>query len=211
MSQVESVQTFVTEVDRSGISAILAQGGPPNPDALRAVRFISGQNLSVELEGFVSEELVLVDGRMLNKSDSGSYNVLLGVEAAFSSEIGVGDSLELEGVSFNVVGLISGEVFQTNATILMSIDIAQAITETTGFDKVVITIDSIELVDDTMNFLRSEYGDEVIVQTASDQQGDRSINRYDWWQCRFRRHGCTLCIVARGWFHHGDHHQGESK
>ena len=29
MSQVESVQTFVTEVDRSGISAILAQGGPP--------------------------------------------------------------------------------------------------------------------------------------------------------------------------------------
>ena len=47
MSQVESVQTFVTEVDRSGISAILAQGGPPNPEALRAaVRFISGQNLS---------------------------------------------------------------------------------------------------------------------------------------------------------------------
>ncbi len=173
MSQVESVQTFVTEVDRSGISAILAQGGPPNPGALRAaVRFISGQNLSVELEGFVSEELVLVDGRMLNESDSGSYNVLLGVEAAFSSEIGVGDSLELEGVSLNVVGLISGEVFQTNATILMSIDIAQAITETTGFDKVVITIDSIELVDDTMNFLRSEYGDEVTVQTASDQQGD---------------------------------------
>ena len=173
MSQVESVQTFVTEVDRSGISAILAQGGPPNPEALRAaVRFISGQNLSAELEGFVSEELVLVDGRMLNESDSGSYNVLLGVEAAFSSEIGVGDSLELGGVSFNVVGLISGEVFQTNATILMSIDIAQAITETTGFDKVVITIDSIELVDDTMNFLRSEYGDEVTVQTASDQQGD---------------------------------------
>ena len=93
MSQVESVQTFVTEVDRSGISAILAQGGPPNPEALRAaVRFISGQNLSAELEGFVSEELVLVDGRMLNESDSGSYN--LGVEAAFS-EIGVGDSLEL--------------------------------------------------------------------------------------------------------------------
>nr|AIF06157.1 ABC-type antimicrobial peptide transport system, permease component (ABC.CD.P) [uncultured marine group II/III euryarchaeote KM3_190_A04] len=173
MSQVESVQTFVTEVDRSGISAILAQGGSPNPEALRAaVRFISGQNLSVELEGFVSEELVLVDGRMLNESDSGSYNVLLGVEAAFSSEIGVGDSLELEGVSLNVVGLISGEVFQTNATILMSIDIAQAITETTGFDKVVITIDSIELVDDTTNFLRSEYGDEVTVQTASDQQGD---------------------------------------
>ena len=80
MSQVESVQTFVTEVDRSGISAILAQGGPPNPEALRAaVRFISGQNLSAELEGFVSEELVLVDGRMLNESDSGSYNVLLGL------------------------------------------------------------------------------------------------------------------------------------
>ena len=66
--QVESVQTFVTEVDRSGISAILAQGGPPNPEALRAaVRFISGQNLSAELEGFVSEELVLVDGRILNE------------------------------------------------------------------------------------------------------------------------------------------------
>ena len=116
-----------------------------------AVRFILGQNLSAELEGFVSEELVLVDGRMLNESDSGSYTKL-GVEAAFSSEIGVGDSLELEGVSFNVVGLISGEVFQTNATILMSTNIAQAITETTGFDKEAITIDSIELVDDTMNF-----------------------------------------------------------
>ena len=55
MSQVESVQTFVNEVDRSRIGEVLAQGGPPNPDALRAaVRFISGQNLSVELEGFVS-------------------------------------------------------------------------------------------------------------------------------------------------------------
>ena len=173
MSQVESVQTFVNEVDRSRIGEVLAQGGPPNPDALRAaVRFISGQNLSVELEGFVSEELILVDGRMLNDSDSGSYNVLLGVDAAFSSEIGVGDSIELEGFLLNVVGLFSGEVFQTNATILMSIDIAQAITGTTGFDKVVITMESIELVDDAMNFLRAEYGDELTIQTASEQQGD---------------------------------------
>ena len=170
MSQVESVQTFVNEVDRSRIGEVLAQGGPPNPDALRAaVRFISGQNLSVELEGFVSEDLILVDGRMLNDSDSGSYNVLLGVDAAFSSEIGVGDSIELEGFLLNVVGLISGEVFQTNATILMSIDIAQAITGTTGFDKVVITMESIELVDDAMNFLRAEYVDELTIQTASEQ------------------------------------------
>ena len=66
MSQVESVQTFVTEVDRSGISAILAQGGHPiQRPYVQHVRFISGQNLSAELEGFVSEELVLVDGRML--------------------------------------------------------------------------------------------------------------------------------------------------
>ena len=173
MSQVESVQTFVNEVDRSRIGEVLAQGGPPNPDALRAaVRFISGQNLSVELEGFVSEDLILVDGRMLNDSDSGSYNVLLGVDAAFSSEIGVGDSIELEGFLLNVVGLISGEVFQTNATILMSIDIAQAITGTTGFDKVVITMESIELVDYAMIFLRAEYGDELTIQTASEQQGD---------------------------------------
>ena len=173
ISEVELVQTFVNEVDRSRIGEVLAQGGPPNPDALRAaVRFISGQNLSVELEGFVSEDLILVDGRMLNDSDSGSYNVLLGVDAAFSSEIGVGDSIELEGFLLNIVGLISGEVFQTNATILMSIDIAQAITGTTGFDKVVITMESIELVDDAMNFLRAEYGDELTIQTASEQQGD---------------------------------------
>jgi len=54
----------------------------------------------------------------------------------------------------------------------MSIDIAQAITGTTGFDKVVITMESIELVDDAMNFLRAEYGDQLTIQTASEQQGD---------------------------------------
>ena len=151
----------------------LAQGGPLNPEALRAaVRFISGQNLSSELEGFVSEELVLVNGRMLNDSDAGSNNVLLGVDSALANGILVGDSIQLNGISLNVVGLVSGDVFQTNATILMDVEMAQIITETSGFDKVVVTIESIELVDDVMNILQSEYGDELTIQTASEQEGD---------------------------------------
>ena len=181
ISAIESVQTFVTDIDRSGINDLLAQGGPLNPESIRAaVRFISGQNLSSELEGFVSEELVLVNGRMLNDSDAGSNNVLLGVDSALANGILVGDSIQLNGISLNVVGLVSGDVFQTNATILMSVEMAQIITETSGFDKVVVTIESIGLVDDVMNILQSEYGDELTIQTASEQEGDdiaQSIDR----------------------------------
>ena len=173
MSEVASVQTFVTDVDRSGITELLQQGGRPDPESLRAaVRFISGQNLSSELEGFASEELVLVDGRMPNISDYDSNNVLLGVDSALLTGIGVGDSIELNEKSLHVIGLISGEVFQTNATILMDVKLAQIITETSGYDRVVITIESIELVDDSMDRLRSEFGDELTIQTASEQEGD---------------------------------------
>ncbi|MEL0311709.1 MAG: FtsX-like permease family protein, partial [Candidatus Poseidoniales archaeon] len=142
-------------------------------------RFISGQNLSSELEGFVSEELVLVNGRMLNDSDTGSNNVLLGVDSALANGILVGDSIQLNGFSLNVVGLVSGDVFQTNATILMSVETAQIITDTSGFDKVVVTIESIELVDDVMNILKSEYGDELTIQTASEQEGDNIAQSID--------------------------------
>ena len=124
------------------------------------------------MEGFVSEELVLVNGRMLNDSDAGSNNVLLGVDSAVANGILVGDSIQLNGISLDVVGLVSGDVFQTNATILMDVEMAQIITETSGFDKVVVTIESIELVDDVMNILQSEYGDELTIQTASEQEGD---------------------------------------
>ena len=137
---------------------------------VQEVRFISGQTRVQNLKDLFQRNW---SWSMAGCSMSPILaHTTLGVEAAFLEKSVLVDSLELEGVSFNVVGLISGEVFQTNATALMSIDIAQAITETTGFDKVVITIDSIELVDDTMNFLCSEFGDEVTVQTASDQQGD---------------------------------------
>ena len=107
---------------------------------------------------------------MLNDSDAGSF-VLLGVDSALANGILVGDSIQLNGISLNVVGL-AGDVFQTNATILMSVEMAQIITETSGFDKVVVTIESIGLVDDVMNILQSEYGDELTIQTASEQEGD---------------------------------------
>ena len=80
---------------------------------------------------------------MLNDSDTGSNNVLLGVDSALANGILVGDSIQLNGFSLNVVGLVSGDVFQTNATILMSVETAQIITDTSGFDKVVVTIESI--------------------------------------------------------------------
>ena len=131
------------------------------------------------MEGFVSEELVLVNGRMLNDSDTGSNNVLLGVDSALANGILVGDSIQLNGFSLNVVGLVSGDVFQTNATILMSVETAQIITDTSGFDKVVVTIESIELVDDVMNILKSEYGDELTIQTASEQEGDNIAQSID--------------------------------
>lgn len=98
--------------------------------------------------------------------------MLLGVDSALLTGIGVGDSIELNEKSLHVIGLISGEVFQTNATILMDVKLAQIITETSGYDRVVITIESIELVDDSMDRLRSEFGDELTIQTASEQEGD---------------------------------------
>ena len=112
-------------------------------------------------------------------SDTGSNNVLLGVDSALASGILVGDSIQLNGFSLNVVGLVSGDVFQTNATILMSVETAQIITDTSGFDKVVVTIESIELVDDVMNILKSEYGDELTIQTASEQEGDNIAQSID--------------------------------
>ena len=55
---------------------------------------------------------------------------------------------------------------------LMDVKLAQIITETSGYDRVVITIEFIELVDDSMDRLRSEFGDELTIQTASEQEGD---------------------------------------
>ena len=84
ISAIESVQTFVTDIDRSELMSFLLAF---DPEALRAAVIISGQNLSSELEGFVSEELVLVNGRMLNGSDAGSNNVLLGVDSALARRL----------------------------------------------------------------------------------------------------------------------------
>ena len=61
----------------------------------------------------------------------------------------------------------------------MSVETAQIITDTSGFDKVVVTIESIELVDDVMNILKSEYGDELTIQTASEQEGDNIAQSID--------------------------------
>ena len=107
MSEVASVQTFVTDVDDRELQSSFSKGEDLIQSLCeqRSDSFLV-KNLSSELEGSASEELVLVDGRMLNISDYDSNNVLLGVDSALLTGIGVGDSIELNEKSLHVIGLI---------------------------------------------------------------------------------------------------------
>ena len=86
--------------------------------------------LKFGVEGFALEELVLVNGRMSMILIPVQTIALSGVDSASQVlEFAVGDSCSTEWF-FSQMGWllqVSGDVFQTNATILMSVETAQII------------------------------------------------------------------------------------
>ena len=74
------------------------------------------------LEGFTIEPL---DGRLLTPDDEGSRVVVLGVDLAREHDVVVGDTLEMRGVDFEVVGILQATLTAPDTTALVPLSAAQ--------------------------------------------------------------------------------------
>ncbi|MBI4986520.1 MAG: ABC transporter permease [Rhodocyclales bacterium] len=79
---------------------------------------------------YLWEHLKLLDGRW--PADRDEPAVLLGTLAAELLHKGVGDRIELEGRSFEVVGTFQSTALVENGAVLMTLDQAQAVTDKPG-------------------------------------------------------------------------------
>jgi putative ABC transport system permease protein len=74
------------------------------------------------LEDFTLEPL---EGRLLTPDDEGSRVVVLGVDLAREHNVAVGDTLEMRGVDFEVVGILQATLTAPDTTALVPLSAAQ--------------------------------------------------------------------------------------
>lgn len=115
----------------------------------------------------------IIEGRKLNENESGSVLLGIGLENYFSSigvYFAVGQSITLDNYSFLVVGIFNAGNLFANQYAYVSLADAQMMSDQSGkVTEIQVFAESVGDVNNIANEIKSAYGDNVSVQTQSDQ------------------------------------------
>jgi len=125
------------------------------------------------------EQLMLMDGaeyeiesgRNLQASDSGDYVAIVGTRLSEVQDAGVGDSINLSGADFEVVGTFSSGTRSGNATAIVPYDVAKEAYNVSGPHIVYVTAYSVGKVETMVEDLRHTLGEDFDVVSPT-YQGD---------------------------------------
>ena len=150
-------------------------GGPPTGGpgmggsfvVRRAAYIVYGVPLDPELdEQYNVLPVNIVDGRNLEEGEDGA--VLISEELTDYFEAGVGDSIDIDGTSFDVVGVYSSTMMQNE--VYMDISVAQDLLGMEGeLSMLMVYAESSSVVDDVAEAIEAEYPN-FMVMAMGDMQ-----------------------------------------
>ena len=123
------------------------------------------------------EQLMLMDGaeyeiesgRNLQASDAGDYVAIIGSRLSELQSANIGDSINLSGADFEVVGTFSSGTRAGNATAIVPYDVAKEAYNISGPHMVYVTADSLGNVETMVEDLRDTLGEDYDVVGPNDQ------------------------------------------
>jgi putative ABC transport system permease protein len=123
------------------------------------------------------EQLMLMDGaeykiesgRNLQSSDAGDYVSIIGSRLSELQEAGIGDSINLSGAHFEVIGTFSSGTRAGNSTAIVPYDVAKEAYNLTGPNIVYVTAISVGTVETMVEDLRDTLGEDFDVVSPTDE------------------------------------------
>src|SRR5260221_1762958 len=138
-----------------------------------------------EWEGFAWKHLKLTWGRMPYASTEPA--VVLGRTAADVLKKKVGDPIQIETRELSVVGIVDGNAWVENSSVILSLPLFQEITGNQGKINVIdirvtpsASAKDVELLCDQINRLVPEGGAVAASQDMSDHQASRMVRAMRW-------------------------------
>ncbi len=135
----------------------------------RAAYIVYGVPLDPELvEQYNVLPVNIVEGRSLEEGDD--YAVLIGEQLTDYFDAGVGEPIDIDGTSFEVVGVYSSTMMTPNQ-VYMDLSTTQELLGMEGeLSSLTVYADSTSVVDDVVEEIESAYPD-LMVMAMSDMQG----------------------------------------
>jgi putative ABC transport system permease protein len=158
VDSVESIQTMVVEWHFNETSpGIWVKGVVQGMDPGERLMLMDGA------------EFEIVSGRNLQSSDSGNYIAIIGGQLSELQDADVGDSINLSGAEFEVVGTFSAGTRSGNTTAIVPYDVAKEAFNVSGPHMVYVTADSVGNVEAVVKDLRETLGEDFDVVGPSDE------------------------------------------
>ena len=158
IDNVESVQMMVIEWHFNETSSgVWTKGVVQGMDPGEQLMLMDGAEFEIE------------SGRNLQASDTGDYVAIIGSRLSDLQNAGVGDSINLSGADFEVVGTFSSGTRSGNATAIVPYDVAKEAYNISGPHIVYVTADSVGTVETMVEDLRETLGENFDVVSPTDQ------------------------------------------
>jgi putative ABC transport system permease protein len=166
---VPSITQGFGEAETEGGPGMGEPGGMGGQFGRGAAYTVYGVPLDAELdEQYNVLPVSIVEGRSLEEGDD--YAVLIGEELTDYFEAGVGDTIDIDGTSFEVVGVYSSTMMMQNQ-VYMDLSTAQDLLGMEGeLSSLTVYAESTSVVDDVVEAIESAYPD-LMVMAMSDMQG----------------------------------------
>jgi putative ABC transport system permease protein len=158
IDNVDSVQMMVIEWHFNQTSA---------GDWIKGV--VQGMDPGERLMLMDGSEYEIESGRNLRASDAGDAVAIIGSRLSELQEATIGDSINLSGAHFQVVGTFSSGTRAGNATAIVPYDIAKVSYNVSGPNVVYVTADSVGDVNTMVEDLRDTLGDDFDVVGPNDE------------------------------------------